>query len=585
MRLTTFVGALGFALVGHQPAFAQVQGQWTSVLAMQSPRELDAEARLANGNVLAVGGVDSSGNILASAELFNPKTKGWATTGNMAAARQQPAAVVLTNGNVLLTGGLGPGGAVVGGAELYNPATGSWSPAGSLSVPRFAHSATLLKTGQVLVTGGCTVSGCSALTAVSELFEPATNTWSTTGPMTVARFDHNAIRLGNGRVLAIGGDASGATASCEIYDPATGKWSVAASANSPRHLSTATLLPSGKVLAAGGVITKYPLASAELYDPKANAWTLTGGMTAGRYAHSATALPDGTVALSGGFSQSISCGKDCTGFIPTASSEIYNEAAGTFSAVGSLPRALAYHTTTLLASGSALESGGIGTTAYCCVIVPDASDYTPLTLTFSATSLNFGLEQLSQTSGPQTVTASNVSAHAAAFSSIAASGDYAETNTCPATLNPGQQCAISVTFKPTVTGTRNGAVKLVDNSPGSPTQTIVLDGTGETLALGFAPASVNVGGVAVGSSAAAIATLTNDGSASVSISGIAIAPANRTFTQTNTCPPTLAVQKTCTIQVVFTPPDVSTYKATLSVGNSAGAATTLKLSGTGLDGP
>jgi hypothetical protein len=96
-------------------------------------------------------------------------------------------------------------------------------------------------------------------------------------------------------------------------------------------------------------------------------------------------------------------------------------------------------------------------------------------------------------------------------------------------------------------------------------------------------ASVNFGSVSVGSGGSAIVTLTNDGSARVAISGISIAPTSHTYTQTNTCPPTLAVQQTCTIMIVFTPPDVFTYKATLSVGNSAGAAATLKLSGTGLD--
>jgi hypothetical protein len=586
-RFVMCVGALALVLVGFQPAFAQVQGQWTSVGAMQSPREMGAQVRLAHGEVLAVGGVDSyaSGNILASAELFDPATSAWTTTGSMAAARQQLAAVVLTNGKVLVTGGLGPGGAVVGSAELYNPATGSWSPAGSLSVARFAHSATLLKTGQVLVTGGCTVSACSAPTAVSELFDPTTNTWSTTGALNTARSYHNAVRLSDGRVLAIGGLASGATASSELYHPATGTWSVAASANYPRYLSTANLLPSGKVLVAGGASGRFPMNSAELYDPTANTWTPTGAMTFGTYAHSSMALPDGTVVLSGGYGQSISCGKDCTGFVPTARAEIYSEAAGTFAAISSLPRALAYHTTTLLRSGRALEAGGIGTTAYCCVVVPDASDYTPLTLTLSATSLNFGLLKLGLTSAPQTVTVSNVSGHPATFSSIAASGDYAETNTCPATLEAGQQCAIDVTFKPTGAGTRNGAVTLADDSPGSPTQTIALSGTGETLAFGFTPASVNFGGVLVGSSGSAIATLTNDGSAPVAISGISIAPTNHTYTQTNTCPPSLAVQQTCPITIVFTPPDVFTYKATLSVGNSAGAAATLKLSGTGLDQP
>jgi N-acetylneuraminic acid mutarotase len=300
MRLGNFIfaflaGAAALPLAfGVQPAFAQVQGQWTSAGAMQSPRESEAQVALSNGSVLAVGGIDNFGNILASAELFNPATNTWSTTGSMGAGRQQPAAVVLTNGDVLVTGGLGTGGAVLRTAELYSSAKKTWSPAGSLSVARFAHSATLLQDGRVLVTGGCTVSGACVATGASELYNPATNTWSTTGALKTARRSHNAVRLNDGRVLAIGGSTGAATASCELYNPSTGKWSVAASANSLRYLSTANLLPSGKVLVAGGASGRFPMNSAELYDPTANTWTLTGAMTFGTYAHSSAALPDGT---------------------------------------------------------------------------------------------------------------------------------------------------------------------------------------------------------------------------------------------------------------------------------------------------
>jgi len=52
-----------------------------------------------------------------------------------------------------------------------------------------------------------------------------------------------------------------------------------------RNRHTATLLPSGKVLVAGGYtsIGGY-LNSAELYDPAAGTWTATGSMGTERYA-------------------------------------------------------------------------------------------------------------------------------------------------------------------------------------------------------------------------------------------------------------------------------------------------------------
>ena len=550
---------------------------------MQSARDLNTQVLLSNGKVLSIGGVDGNGNLLASSELYSASSGKWTLTGSMSNARQVFPAVVLANKKVLVSGGLGASGAVLAAAELYDPTTGAWSSAGSLSVARFAHSATMLKNGKVLVTGGCTASDCSTDTAVSELYDPTSNSWSATGNLNTARSYQSAVLLKTGKVLAIGG-LTGLT-SCELYDPTKGAWTNASSTNAGRYLNSTTLLSDGKVLVTGGANGKYPVSSAEVYDPTANTWTYTGSMTIGRYAHTATLLGDGSVLVPGGVGQPISCGKDCTGYIPTSKVDIYSEASGSFTAAVGLSQAQAYQSTTLLKTGGALQAGGIGTTGTCCVVLNTAQIYTPLTLTFSASSLNFGLLQIGLTSPSQTMTVTNVSNHSVKFSSIVTSGEFSQSHTCPATLASGQNCTITVTFTPTKAGTQNSAVTLKDNCPGSPTQTISLTGTGETLALGFTPATLNLGSVAVGSSITQSATLTNDGAAAVNITGVSISPADGIFTQTNNCPATLNVQQTCTFQVTFTPPDVFTYNETLSVTNSGGAAATLPLTGTGLDGP
>jgi hypothetical protein len=549
---------------------------------MQTGRELNAQVRIAGGNVLSIGGAGNSSNILNSAELYSPTSGKWTLTGSMAQARDSFPAVVLTNGKVLVSGGVSTGNVILSSAELYDPTAGTWSSAGSLSVARAAHTATLLPNGKVLVTGGCTALPCSPATAVSELYDPTSNSWTTTGSLNTARSFHTAVLLKTGNVLAVGG--AGPLSSCELYSPTTGTWTNAASTNAGRYLNTTTLLADGKVLVAGGAHGKYPVNSAEIYDPTAKTWTLTGTMKSGRYAHTATLLPDSTVVVAGGVGQSISCGRACTGYIPFSKVEVYNEAAGTFLAAASLSQPLAYHSMTRLSTGRALESGGLGVTSICCVVKSTASFYTPLTLTFSASSLNFGLLQIGLTSPSQMVTVTNVSGHSVDFTSIASSGDYAQTHTCPTTMTAGTSCTITITFTPTNTGTRSGAVILKDNSPGSPTQTITLSGTGETGALGFTAASLNLGTVLVGSSSTHSATLINDGAAPVNITGIAISPANGTFTQTNNCPATLNVQQTCTFQITFTPPDVFTYNATLVITNSANGPADLPLSGTGADG-
>ncbi len=186
-RLSCAVFALTFGLLGIQPLFAQVQGQWASTGTMQSAREFNAQVLFSNGKVLSIGGVDNNGNLLASSELYSSSSGKWALTGSMSQARQVFPAVVLSNGKVLVSGGLGASGTVLAAAELYDPTTGAWSSAGAFSVARFAHTATLLKNGEVLVTGGCTASACSTETPVSELYDPTSNSWSITGSLNTAR--------------------------------------------------------------------------------------------------------------------------------------------------------------------------------------------------------------------------------------------------------------------------------------------------------------------------------------------------------------------------------------------------------------
>jgi hypothetical protein len=95
------------------------------------------------------------------------------------------------------------------------------------------------------------------------------------------------------------------------------------------------------------------------------------------------------------------------------------------------------------------------------------------------TSLNFGNQTVGVTSTAQNVTLSNPGNATLTITSIATSGDYAQTNNCGTSLAAGGSCNISVTFTPTVTGTRTGTLSVTDNAPASP-QTASLTGVGVT---------------------------------------------------------------------------------------------------------
>jgi uncharacterized delta-60 repeat protein len=127
--------------------------------------------------------------------------------------------------------------------------------------------------------------------------------------------------------------------------------------------ATATLLPDGKVLVAGGVQGGNQVANAELYDPAAGTWSATGAMTVPRSGQSATLLPNGQVLVAGGGCNGHAYGCDSGSFeAPLKSAELYNPGTGTWTRTGSMKHPREYFTATLLKDGKVLAAGGF---AFC----------------------------------------------------------------------------------------------------------------------------------------------------------------------------------------------------------------------------
>jgi hypothetical protein len=99
-------------------------------------------------------------------------------------------------------------------------------------------------------------------------------------------------------------------------------------------------------------------------------------------------------------------------------------------------------------------------------------------VTASPSALTFASQQVNTTSADQTVTLSNSGSSAVTITSVAVSGDFAQTYNCGSSLAAGSSCAINVTFTPTATGARTGTLTVTDSDPSSP-QTVSLSGTGQ----------------------------------------------------------------------------------------------------------
>ncbi|CAF4425390.1 unnamed protein product, partial [Adineta steineri] len=75
-------------------------------------------------------------------------------TSGMNSARKFHTASVLSNGTVLVSGGQNNVSDYLNSAELYDPSTGVWMSTGSMNNARYRHTASILSNGTVLVSGG-----------------------------------------------------------------------------------------------------------------------------------------------------------------------------------------------------------------------------------------------------------------------------------------------------------------------------------------------------------------------------------------------------------------------------------------------
>jgi N-acetylneuraminic acid mutarotase len=288
---------------------------------------------LQNGQVLVTGGFVIYTR--KNAQIYDPDTETWESTGKMYIARMRHSATLLADGRVLVAGGSNAHRATpTDSAEIYDPDTGSWTNVGSMTTGRSSHAATRLLDGRVLVFGGRNADSIELTSA--EIFDPLTGVWSPTGSMMNSALPiRRAILLPapDGRVVAI------SDSSTEIYDPAVGTWLSKTAMTTYRSYFTTTLLMDGTILVTGG-------GSSETYNPLTDTWTGTGDVaTATGYQHTATLLADGTVLVAAGSDNNLH-------------TEVFNPVTRKWTRTGDMATKLAGHTATLLNNGQVLFAGG-----------------------------------------------------------------------------------------------------------------------------------------------------------------------------------------------------------------------------------
>jgi hypothetical protein len=382
----------GFDLL---PAMASTRALHTATALYRTPTDNRHEVLIAGGATGSIVATVSS----AATELFSPISRTFRAGPTMSEPRSGHRSVLLLDGRVLITGGAATGNIGTATCEIFDPTTGQLTATAPMSSTRLAHAISLLDDGRVLVSGGFATwqNAASQFTATlntvqdsTEIYDPATDTWSPGPVMASRRAGHTQTRLPDGRILIVAGVNGGITTpyplspnvmiqiplftpSCEYFDPATNALSPAPGipVTNPlpnnqfgRGFHAASLLPNGDVLVTGGAATigQYNVAACtndcRVLTP--SGWVQTASLSTGVAFHTQVTDPaTGHAIVMGGFTAEF-------GFSP-ATADVGVHDGTTFTSLTPLGEhpvltqpaaARAAHTCTPLQDGTFLVAGG-----------------------------------------------------------------------------------------------------------------------------------------------------------------------------------------------------------------------------------
>jgi hypothetical protein len=249
---------------------------WTEGPLMKYARWYPTTVPMPDGTIFVLAGNDETGNVIIRApESYNPVTNSWTELASSALIPQlpnnYPLMTLLSNGKLFYA-------APRQDSQMYSPATQSWSFVSNMNVGTRYHAAVALlpKSQQVMVVGGARTDanngGEPTNTTETIDLSTANPAWSYSAAMNIPRYNMNLLYLADGTLMAIGGNQRSEYGSPvyrpELYNPVAGTWTLLPPQVGLRgYHSTAVLLPDGRVFSSGSDSQKPFEKTYEIYSP------------------------------------------------------------------------------------------------------------------------------------------------------------------------------------------------------------------------------------------------------------------------------------------------------------------------------
>ncbi len=203
------------------------------------------------------------------------------------------------------------GDTFTGNVEVYDPMTDTWQSKASMPTPRADLCASVVN-GKIYLIGGKTYSSTAPYyrqTGINEVYDPATNTWSTEASIPTAVQGYASTVIGS-KIYIIGGTRQSVlgsdvfTSALQIYDAETGTWSNGKSMNQPTSygaaVATADFMAPTKIYYFGGYMGTTFTNKTQVYDLEHNVWTSGADMPTAR-AYLGVAVINDVIYAVGGF--------------------------------------------------------------------------------------------------------------------------------------------------------------------------------------------------------------------------------------------------------------------------------------------